>query len=574
MFTNRQYVPLAVVFAVALSASATAGTRVSEQQMEPTVRWIGVPSEHAPGVFDPAMNRLRRAELHSWLMAEQVATALESPITVVVTDDELAAIADGGTVERRLRVGISKPIAAVVDLAEARTKVRRPEVGALRSTEDGGFVWTAAVRSPGAAALRIHFTDFTLPEGVELYVYNLSGEAFGPYTGDGPFRDGEFWSHTVTGELAVLQLRYTGAAPEQALLSTFFVIDELGYLGDRFLLARFRDSSAPVAKSFCSFNEDCVENVNCGSTSPAINDARDAVALILFRSGAFLYICSGGLLADTDGATLIPYFLTANHCISKSREASSMEAFFRFDTPCGGTCYDPDGAVPSTLGASILSTNRTGDYTLMELAEPAPTGSAFLGWTNAPVALSNGAGLYRVSHPAGAPQAYSEHEVDTSRLTCTSWPRGSWIYSSDTYGATEGGSSGSPVVNLAGEVVGQLSGSCGFNVNDPCDAVSNATVDGALAGYYDEVAQWLDPAPGGCTDNDGDGWCVEEGDCDDNDPDVYPGTAELCDGVDNDCDGTIDEGCGECAPAGVSCSDDADCCSNKCKGKPGARTCR
>ncbi|MFH1426538.1 MAG: putative metal-binding motif-containing protein, partial [Candidatus Kerfeldbacteria bacterium] len=43
-------------------------------------------------------------------------------------------------------------------------------------------------------------------------------------------------------------------------------------------------------------------------------------------------------------------------------------------------------------------------------------------------------------------------------------------------------------------------------------------------------------------DDDGDGKTENQGDCDDADATTYPGATELEDGVDNDCDGTIDEG--------------------------------
>ncbi len=61
-------------------------------------------------------------------------------------------------------------------------------------------------------------------------------------------------------------------------------------------------------------------------------------------------------------------------------------------------------------------------------------------------------------------------------------------------------------------------------------------------------------------DIDGDGYSESCGDCDDSDTDVYPGAEEICDGKDNDCDGTTDEGC-ECTPGETE-----PCGSGQCTG--------
>ncbi|MFT5683722.1 MAG: hypothetical protein ACI8RZ_004654, partial [Myxococcota bacterium] len=43
-------------------------------------------------------------------------------------------------------------------------------------------------------------------------------------------------------------------------------------------------------------------------------------------------------------------------------------------------------------------------------------------------------------------------------------------------------------------------------------------------------------------DHDGDGFNRYQGDCDDDNDNSYPDAPEVCDGLDNDCDGTVDEG--------------------------------
>ncbi|MBW2980804.1 carboxypeptidase regulatory-like domain-containing protein [Candidatus Woesearchaeota archaeon] len=70
-----------------------------------------------------------------------------------------------------------------------------------------------------------------------------------------------------------------------------------------------------------------------------------------------------------------------------------------------------------------------------------------------------------------------------------------------------------------------------------------------------------------CTDSDGDGYSVEGGlcgaiDCDDSNPSAYPGAAETCNGVNDDCDGYVDEGCSTGGNGGDSGDDDDDDGSN------------
>lgn len=480
----RRFWTLASVLTLVLSAVTLPGAGSSAQV-----------EQHGYSVQSGPESDSKRRAAHAQLTAERPSNVGERPVTIVVSAEERAALGVNEPGTKKLRVGTVKSLNASIrfdDLSPADLRGRRARThGVLQGTDDGGLVWTASVRSEGAAALQFRIYGFFLPTRAELWVYNAAGETHGPYTWAGPDGTREFWTHSVSGAEAFVQLRMRGPVSQGDLRRLGFVIADVAHVDGASL--RGRGPGAAPAAGFCSYNASCVRSGEC-----AVGDwdnARNAIAHIRFVSGGWVYICSGGLVASSGSAG--PYFLTANHCISRSREASSMQAYFSYRA--SGCSESPDecggpGSSPSTRGATIVSTNRTGDYTLLRLSETPPNESFYLGWSTAPVASADGTALYRFSHPSGAPQAYSTHAVDTTAVTCNSWPRGSWIYSRDTFGATEGGSSGSPVLNEAGLIVGQLSGACGFNVGDNCDRESNATVDGAFANYYPAVAPYLGPA--------------------------------------------------------------------------------
>ena len=433
----------------------------------------------------------RQAELSRSLLGELPDESVLRRVQITLSGPEIDAIntSDGSSVP--LKVGIVKAMTPAVELSglEREPSSGLPHRGTTTlavPTRGGAFVWAAAVSANEAGAIRLHVENMSLPRGVELYVYSRLGEAYGPYTGAGPDGSGEFWTTALFGTEAILQLRAADSITASALSFVSLQIKEVGIITQKFVDST-TDSAAIAA--FCS-NPSCIVDASCYS---AANSIKDAYAKMEWIAGAFIYTCTGGLMNDSNPSSA-NYLLTANHCLSKSNTAKNVTFYWRFRTSsCNGSCPSNSGWPYKTTGASVAATGRSGDYTLLQLNSNPPAGSVRLGFTSAPVANTNGVALHRVSNPNFGPQVYSEQSVSTSAPTCTSWPRGERIYSRTTLGGTDGGSSGSPVVNASDQVVGQLSGACGTNVGNPCDNVNNATVDGAFAFYWAAVQPILAP---------------------------------------------------------------------------------
>ncbi len=95
----------------------------------------------------------------------------------------------------------------------------------------------------------------------------------------------------------------------------------------------------------------------------------------------------------------------------------------------------------------------------------------------------------------------------TPAATCTSVPVSQFLYSDprpeSNFGSVVGGSSGAAVMRTDGQVVGQLLGWCGPNLNDTCTSGSqDSTVDGRFSSSYPAIASYLSPnTTGPCVAN-------------------------------------------------------------------------
>ena len=73
---------------------------------------------------------------------------------------------------------------------------------------DGSELSVLIIKSSGASGVGVHFRNFALADGAEVYVYGTAPASivFGPFTNKGPWGDGEFWSGTVDGDTIVIRV--------------------------------------------------------------------------------------------------------------------------------------------------------------------------------------------------------------------------------------------------------------------------------------------------------------------------------------------------------------------------------
>ncbi len=153
----------------------------------------------------------------------------------------------------------------------------------------------------------------------------------------------------------------------------------------------------------------CNIDVKCRDTVP--DNLSAAVAKILFSDAEGSYLCTGTLLNDNDSSSWIPYFMTANHCLSKQSVANTINSYWFFErADCGGP--DPTSVIHFAGGADLLATGANSDFTFLRLRDNQISnlpGIQFAGWSTT---NPTGRTVTGIHHPQGDLKKWSQGTAD------------------------------------------------------------------------------------------------------------------------------------------------------------------
>ena len=371
------------------------------------------------------------------------------------------------------------PVAALTDEGGAnRTSVS----GAWERTSSGP-IWRLHVISRDAFAMRLHFHDFQVGQGL-VWIHTSEGQVAGPYSGAGLFANGDFWSDLLFGQSMTIE--YQPAPGDPSGLSVPFELREISHIwrDPRALSAgspsppwpALEQRSSPdgakalVTPQVNASQEPVEQEAACHldvTCSPEWEQTARGVGMILFEEGDGTGVCSGSLL-NTRASTFEPYFLTAAHCLKTESVARTVLSFWRFQSStCDGPPPELRDVPRTTAGARLLSTlgdfgDPKGDMTFLQILGDLPNGVFFQGWN--PARLPFGTRVVGIHHPRGTYKRISGGTIVPDTIFDTDAE--TYALVAETEGRTERGSSGSAIFSEPGVVVGALS--FGLKTDDVC----------------------------------------------------------------------------------------------------------
>lgn len=349
--------------------------------------------------------------------------------------------------------------------------------GTWTELREGDRLWRCRIVSRGAYSINLQFDEFYLPPGATLFVYNDEhSHVIGAFTSRNNKADKRFATQPVQGDAITLEYREPADQRNRGVISIWRVVHAYRDMFHRGSLDDFGDAA------WCAVNINCPEGENWQLQKRGVT---------MMVTGSGTRWCSGSLInnAYNDGT---PYFHTAMHC-TEGLDIGTMVVVFNYESP---GCESVDGPLDqSVAGGTLLFTNYDTDIALIELSTSVPLDyyPYYNGWYKEDIAPTSSV---CISHPACDVKKIGI-DNDPAISSAFSGPLGShWRIIHWEVGHAEHGSSGSPLFNQDGLIIGQCHGGAGW-----CDDVVNHNVEfGKLAMSFTlGVEEWLDPDESGMT---------------------------------------------------------------------------
>lgn len=365
--------------------------------------------------------------------------------------------------------------------------------GTWSDLPNGGKVCRLSLNVPNAQALIVYYQMFRIPQGGQLFLYNHDKwQVIGAFTELTNNKGGAFANEMIQGEKLTIEYYQPKGITERPEL----VISEVGYV--------YRTAEYFFGQRGFGGSGACEVNINCDEGQDW-QKQKNSVVRIIVKQGSSQVWCTGSLL-NTSRYDNSPYFLTADHCGPNSTIAELNQWVFYFNYE-GPDCKDPtnDTAFNSRVMVGATKKARSGgagfesDFKLLLLNESIPLSynPYFNGWSAKDISSDSGVTIH---HPQGDIRKISTYKTpllssNWGNIPNTHW-KVVWAETANGYGVTEGGSSGSPIYNSNGQLIGQLTGgdaSCA-NPTGPdyygkfaYSWAANSTADSTM------LKPWLDP---------------------------------------------------------------------------------
>jgi PKD repeat protein len=340
--------------------------------------------------------------------------------------------------------------------------------GTWERTSDGKNIWRLRVSSDGAKSCVLHFDEFELPQGSELFVYNPDRTVvLGPYTSTDNDDGGSYAIGVVYGQELIIEYIAPLAKSLTGQVKPIKPIIEMSAFSYFYRGAELYDNRASA--NFGSSGS-CMVNANC-SEGNNWRAQQKGVARIYVVEGGYGGWCSGTLVNNTNNDQT-PYFLTADHCGGSATSYELGQWIFRFKYESAGCTATSEPSGSNITGCTKKARGPLSggsDFLLLQLNTTSTNlkniGVVYNGWTASPSASPSGVSFH---HPSGDIKKVSTY---TSQLTTVSYGDGAatgahwmvnWASTAHGHSVTEGGSSGSPIFNNNGLVVGTLTGGSSY----------------------------------------------------------------------------------------------------------------